>query len=70
MSEVVRIESLTDSHNCCRFNFKIEQSWVEIIDNYTSDTIVSEDYDTKKDCLEQAILVFKSKKFETELIHE
>lgn len=47
MTVVDKIESFTDDNKCCKYNVKIEQCWVEIIDNQNSDEIVSVDGDDK-----------------------
>jgi hypothetical protein len=60
MSIVDEIESIVDEHNCCRFNIQIEQSFVTIIDNRTSDEIVEVDGTDKHEAIIMAIKEFRA----------
>jgi hypothetical protein len=58
MDVVDKIESFVDDDKCAKYNFIIEQSFVEIIDNNTSDTIVETDEETKIESIYQAVIKF------------
>jgi hypothetical protein len=58
MAVVDKIESFVDDDKCAKYNFIIEQSFVEIIDNNTSDTIVETDEETKMKSIYQAVIKF------------
>lgn len=58
MPVVEKIESFEDDNRCCKYNVKIEQCWVEIIDNQTSDEIVSVDGDDKILATYKAVVEF------------
>ena len=58
MPVVDKIESFTDDNKCCKYNVNIEQCWVEIIDNQTSDEIVSVDGDDKLLATHKAVVEF------------
>lgn len=58
MPVVEKIESFIDGKNCCIYNFKQEQSFVEIVNNHTSETIVELDADTKLEAAYKAVVEF------------
>lgn len=58
MVAVEKIESILDEHGCARYNVRIEQCWVDIIDNRTSDEIVQVDADSKEDAMWEAVVEF------------
>lgn len=55
---VERIEDFRDENNSARFNVIIEQCFVEIIENHTSETIVQLDRDTKIETIYNAVVEF------------
>jgi hypothetical protein len=55
---VEKIESFVDENKHAKYNFITEQSFVEIIDNNTSDTIVEIDRDTKMEATYNACVQF------------
>jgi hypothetical protein len=58
MEVVEKIESFVDKNKCAKYNFTIEQSFVEIIDNNTSDIVVEIDRDTKIEAVYNACVEF------------
>ena len=58
MQVVDKIESFEDNNRCAKYNINIEQSFVEIIDKNTDDTIVETDADTKIEATYKAIIEF------------
>ena len=58
MSVVEKIENLQDENNCAIYNVQIEQSFTEIIDNHTSETIVEVDSNSKIQAVYQACVEF------------
>ena len=58
MPVVDKIESFTDDNKLCKYNVNIEQWWVEIIDNQTSDEIVFVDGDDKILATYKAVVEF------------
>ncbi len=58
MPVVEKIESLVDEKGCAIYNVVIEQCFVEIIENHTSDEIVNLDRDNKKDAIYDAVVEF------------
>jgi hypothetical protein len=58
MEIVDKIESLEDKNRCAKFNFKMEQSWIEIIDNRTSNEIVKIDANNKLLATYKAVVLF------------
>lgn len=58
MLVIDKIESIVNNKNISLYNFKIEQSFVEIIDNITSDTIVEIDKNSKVETVFEAIVEF------------
>lgn len=58
MPVVEKIESLEDENRCAKYNFNCVQSFVEIIDNETSEEIIEIDLDNKFDSTYQAIVQF------------
>ena len=58
MSVVEKIESLVDEKGCAIYNVVIQQCFVEIIENHTSDEIVNLDRDNKKDAIYDAVVEF------------
>lgn len=58
MPVVDKIESFTDDNKCCKYNVNIEQCWVEIIDNQTSDEIVFVDGNDKILATYKAVVEF------------
>jgi len=55
---VEKIESFEDENRQAKYNFQIEQSFVSIIDNNTSDFIFDGDADTKKEAVYNAVVEF------------
>jgi len=56
---VEKIESFVyERSGCAKYNVIIEQSWVDIIDNHTSDEIVGVDADSKEDAVSEAVVEF------------
>ena len=55
---VEKIESLVDEKGCAIYNVVIQQCFVEIIENHTSDEIVNLDRDNKKDAIYDAVVEF------------
>lgn len=58
MKAVDKIESFEDDNRCAKYNINIEQSFVEIIDKNTDDTIVDTDADTKIEATYNAVIEF------------
>ena len=58
MRLVEKIENLQDENNCAIYNVKVEQCFVEIIINHTSETIVEVDCNTKIQAVYQACVEF------------
>ncbi len=58
MPVVDRIEGIIDEHGCAKYNVRIEQSWVDIIDNHTSDEIVKVDGDNRREATYKAVVEF------------
>jgi hypothetical protein len=58
MKVVDKIESFEDNNRCAKYNINIEQSFVEIIDKNTDDTIVETDADTKTQATYNAVIEF------------
>jgi hypothetical protein len=58
MPVVDKIESFTDDNKLCKYNVNIEQWWVEIIDNQTSDEIVFVDGNDKILATYKAVVEF------------
>lgn len=58
MEVVEKIEGFEDENRCAKYNFIIEQSFVEIIDNNNSDTLFFTDNDTKQISVYKACVEF------------
>ena len=59
MSVVEKIENLQDENNCAIYNMQIEQSFTEIIDNHTSETIIYDiDADSKIEAVYNTVIEF------------
>ena len=58
MEVVEKIEKLQDENKCAIYNVQIEQSFVEIIINHTSETIVEVDCNSKIQAVYQACVEF------------
>ena len=59
MSVVEKIENLQDENNCAIYNVQIEQSFTEIIDNHTSETIIYDiDADSKIEAVYNTVIEF------------
>ena len=58
MEVVEKIESFEDENRCAKYNFIIEQSFVEIVYNNNSDTIVNIDRETKIKAVHDACIEF------------
>lgn len=58
MPVVEKIESFVYENGCAKYNVIIEQSWVDIIDNHTSDEIVGVDADSKDIAVYKAVVEF------------
>ena len=58
MKVVEKIESFEDNNRCAKYNINIEQSFVEIIDKNTDDTIVETDAETKIEATYNAVIEF------------
>ena len=59
MRVVEKIENLQDENNCAIYNVQIEQSFTEIIDNHTSETIIYNiDADSKIEAVYNACVEF------------
>lgn len=58
MQVVDKIESFVDQNNCARYNFMIEQSFIDIIDKSNSNTIVEIDRGTKIKAVYDACVEF------------
>ena len=58
MKVVEKIENLQDENNCAIYNVQIEQSFTEIIDNHTSETIVEVDSNSKIEAVYQSCVEF------------
>lgn len=58
MSVVEKIENFEDENRCAKYNFNCVQSFVEIVDNETSEEIIEIDLDNKFDSIYQAVVQF------------
>ena len=58
MRVVEKIENLQDENNCAIYNVQSEESFVEIIINHTSETIVEVDCNSKIQAVYQACVEF------------
>ena len=59
MRVVEKIENLQDENNCAIYNVQIEQSFTEIIDNHTSETIIYNiDADSKIEAVYNIVIEF------------
>ena len=59
MRVVEKIENLQDENNCAIYNVQIEQSFTEIIDNHTSETIIYDiDADSKIEAVYNIVIEF------------
>ena len=58
MRVVEKIENLQDENNCAIYNVQVEQCFVEIIINHTSETIVEVDSNSKIEAVYQACVEF------------
>lgn len=58
MRVVDKIEGFEDENRCAKYNIKIEQCFVEIIENHTSDTIISTDANSKLEAVHNACVEF------------
>jgi len=58
MEVVEKIENLQDENKCAIYNVQIEQCFVEIIENHTSDTIISTDANSKLEAVYNACVEF------------
>ena len=59
MRVVEKIENLQDENNCAIYNVQIEQSFTEIIDNHTSETIIYNiDADSKIEAVYNTVIEF------------
>ena len=58
MRVVEKIENLQDENSCAIYNVQIEQCFVEIIINHTSETIVEVDCNSKIQAVYQACVEF------------
>ena len=59
MRVVEKIENLQDENNCAIYNVQIEQSFTEIIDNHTSETIIYDiDADSKIEAVYNTVIEF------------
>ena len=59
MSVVEKIENLQDENNYAIYNVQIEQSFTEIIDNHTSETIIYDIYaDSKIEAVYNTVIEF------------
>ena len=59
MRVVEKIENLQDENNCAIYNMQIEQSFTEIIDNHTSETIIYDiDADSKIEAVYNTVIEF------------
>ena len=59
MRVVEKIENLQDENNCAIYNVQIEQSFTEIIDNHTSETIIYNiDADSKIEAVYDSCIEF------------
>ena len=58
MRVVEKIENLQDENNCAIYNVQIEQCFVEIIINHTSETIVEVDSNSKIQAVYNACVEF------------
>jgi len=58
MLVVEKIESFVYEHGCAKYNVRIEQSWVDIIDNHTSDEIVKVDGYNRREATYKAVVEF------------
>ena len=58
MSVVDKVEGVLDEHGMSKYNIAIEQTFVEVMDMRTSDTIVKVDKNTKIEALYYALTDF------------
>ena len=58
MVVVEKIENIEDENRCSKYNFEMVQTFVEIIDNNNSDTIVEIDKNTKIQATYKAVVEF------------
>ena len=58
MEVVEKIENIEDKNRCSKYNFEMVQTFVEIIDNNNSDTIVEIDKNTKIQATYKAVVEF------------
>ena len=58
MVVVEKIENMEDENRCSKYNFEMVQTFVEIIDNNNSDTIVEIDKNTKIQATYKAVVDF------------
>lgn len=58
MEVVEKIENMEDENRCSKYNFEMVQTFVEIIDNNNSDTIVEIDKSTKIQATYKAVVEF------------
>lgn len=58
MLVVDKIEAFVDENKCAVYNFKMEQSFIEIIHNYTGKEIVILDRNTKFQAVHDACVEF------------
>ena len=58
MEVVEKIENIEDENRCSKYNFEMVQTFVEIIDNNNSDTIVEIDKNTKIQATYKAVVEF------------
>ena len=58
MVVVEKIENMEDENRCSKYNFEMVQTFVEIIDNNNSDTIVEIDKNTKIQATYKAVVEF------------
>jgi len=58
MPIVEKIESELDKNNACKYNITIIQSFVEIIENHTSEIIVELDMDDKINAVYASVIAF------------
>ena len=55
---VEKIEGVEDENRCAKYNIKIEQCFVEIIENHTSETIIEVDCNSKIQAVYNACVKF------------
>lgn len=58
MQVIEKIESFEDENRCSKYNVEIQQSFVSIIDNQTSDFIYDRDANTKLEAVYNAVVEF------------